>query len=406
MEENLMCQLSQLQAQYAGQLPPDQRAVEQYAWVICKALNRHTDELGALSCRQWLSELMRMPLPRPSALYSSVLWAAVKVAKTFTDFHFVPFLNLWDPSLNLRPEDYQQGRSDDGKVFPSLAERMTRCCLTAQLVRPSELPQFSLPQTFGFRPVQPMIVTRVNQAESNGRKLFFVHLIGLDGTEVQAEAHALRANPLTASPDRRHYVNPCQLYNVLLRDHPTGNELRLQDAVLSDRPISDVFPVETGFVGHVDVEHGHIHVFDHQSRHFVSSGQRFVQAGVKQFVRFIPIVPNNSTFKTALIVPHNMSQAELAESFGPRQIRITQVNTERNYCRWELIDPSQPVSEQLSSLQLSNGEVSPSFTSGFINLDAAREMCPTLEAGQEVRAIMFLRRGSDHQKRPHVAMML
>lgn len=405
MTEDILSQLKQLRVMYAEAAPTDQKSMEQYAWIVCKALNKHTEELGALMCRQMLADVMRMPLARPSLLYSSVLWAATKVASVFADFHFVPFLNIWNPVQNLRKEDFQPGKSEDGKAFPSLAERMTRMCLLAQLIRPEEKVSFSFEPQFGFHPVTPMVVTKVTQSDVKGRKMFFASLIATDGTEVMTEAHALRANPLVPS-DKRHYANVGQMYNVVLRDKKDGAGLRVVDAVLSPTSLSDVFRTTVGYVDSIDAEHGHTHIFDSLSRHFVSSGQRFVRAQKGDFVLFVPVIPLNSKFKSAIILPCTKSKAELLQSFPPREIRITSINTEKQYIAWELTDAANPITEQLSVLQLSQGETSPSFTKGFMNLNAAKEMMPELAINQTVQAIIFLRRGKDKTKRPVVACIV
>lgn len=404
MEEDIVAQLTQLRALYSSAAPTDVKTQERYAWTACKAISKHADTLGGTLCRQLLADIMRLPLARRSSLYSSVLWAATKVAQTYADFHFVPFLNMWNPTENLRDEDYQAGRSDDGKSFPSLSERMTRCCLIAQAVRPEEKPNFNFEIRYGFHPLTEMIVTKVTQSEVKGRKMFFASLVSADGTEVMTEAHTLRPNPTTPS-DKRHYVNVGQLYNAVLRDKTDGTGIRLIDGVLSSKPIEEAFRVVTGYVESIDATHDHIHIYDGLSRHFVNSGQRFVKAQKGDFVRFVPIVPLTSKFKSAIIVNSNMPATDLFDSFPPREIRITSINEEKQYLSWELVDATKPITEQLSALQLSQGETSPSFTKGFMNLDTARSMIPSIATGQTLRAIIYLRRGKDGQKRPFVALL-
>lgn len=428
MAENILTQLQELRTLYAEAMPTDHKVIEQYAWIICKSINRHAEELGALACRQLLADLMRMPLPRPSMLYSSVLWSATKVASLYADFHFVPFLNLWNPTLHLRPEDFERGKStghegeegnaqqangQDIRTFPSLAERMVRGCMEAQLIRPEEKPNFMLKDWYGFHAIEPMVVTKVSQSEVKGRKMYFAQLTSQSGIEVVTEAHTLRTNPLTPS-EGRHYANVGQLYNVLLRDKQDGSDMRVVDAVLSAHPLSAVFPVQTGYVEHIDHEHEHVHIFDSQSRHFVSSGQRFLKVNEGQFVSFVPIVPLKSKFKSAIVVPPAVPagtpataiQEALISSFPPREIRITFINKEKQYVAWELVDASQPITEQLSALQLSQGETSPSFDKGYINMSEALSMVLDLSVGQVLKAIIYLRRGKDKAKRPHVAKLI
>lgn len=403
-DDNILIQLQELRKLYADALPDDRRIMEQYAGIICKSINRHAEELGSTMCRRLLADLMSMPLPKPSYIYSSVLWAATKVSAMFPEFHFVPFLNLWNPE-NLRQEDYAQGKSDDGKVFPSLAERMIKASLVAQLIRFEEQPECHTTDMMGYLPVTQMVVTKVTQAEVKGRKMFFVKLISNGGMEAEAESHLLRVNPLNSS-DKKHYVNVGQLYNVLLKRKESGDALRVVDAVLSAEPLTDVFETVTGYVEYIDEQHGHIHVYDSLSRHFVSSGQRFVNPAKDSFVSFVPVIPSGSLFKTAVIVPSRQSQGELMASFPLRDIVITHVNEEKQYASWELKDKDNPITEQLSPLQLSKGETSPSFTSGFVDLQFARSQCADIAVGVTLSAIIYLTRGKDRQKRPRIKKIL
>lgn len=405
MNESLLTQLRELRHLFAEAVPNDKKTIEDYGWTISKSIIKHMEELDALTCRQLLADAIRLPIARPSALYSSILTAAIKMAGAFTDFHFVPFLNIWNPATNLRKEDYEQGKTADGKVFPSLAERMTKACLLAQLIRPEEKPSFALEQMFGYHNIQPMIVTKVTQSEVKGRKMYFAHLFGLDGEEIIAETHTLRSNPLSPS-DKKHYVNVGQLYNTVLRDKQDGSGVRLVDAVLSSQPVSEVFPSCIGYIDFIDTEHNHIHIYDSLSRHFVSSGQRFVNAKEKQFVLFVPIVPNKSKFKSAIILPTTKNDAEMIAAFPPREIKITSINTEKQYCSWELTDKSNPITEQLSPLQISQGEASPSFTCGFASLDIIKQSTPNPTSNQILQAIIYLRRGKDKAKRPFVAIAI
>lgn len=399
MNEDFLSKLMQIRAVYKEVAPTDQHTIEHYAWTVCKAINKNHDDLDSLTCRQLLADVMQAPLVHPSALYTYTLEAALKMAAQFPDFHFVPFLRMWNIQ-NLSEADYKQKQGADGKVYPSLAERVTKAALVAQLIHPNEVAEGIEPQRFRYHPIVPMIVVKVSQTEAKGRKLFFATLSTADGMEIMAETHTLRTNPLIPS-EARHYVNVGELYNVLLRDKQDGSGTRVVDAVLSTQAITDVFPAVTGYVEHIDQQHAHIHIYDNLSRHFVSAGQRSVRVQEGQFVQFVPITPQKSKFKSAIII-----KPATIDSFPPREIRITWYNAEKQYYAWELIDNSSPITEQLSSLQISHGDTSPSFTQGFVNADFAQGAVPDIAVGNCLKAIVFLRRGKDGQKRPCIARLI
>ena len=88
MEEDLVVQLRELQKLFADAAPEDGKIIEEYAWTICKVLNRNSDKLSSLYCRQLLAEYMKLDVAKPSLLHSAMLNAAVKVATESPDFHF------------------------------------------------------------------------------------------------------------------------------------------------------------------------------------------------------------------------------------------------------------------------------------------------------------------------------
>ena len=177
-----------------------------------------------------------------------------------------------------------------------------------------------------------------------------------------------------------------------------GSYALLSSYLSSQRP-SDLFPTEIGYIEHVDTEHSHMHIYDRHSRHFVAPVQRFSREKEGDFIRFIPIIPQNSKFKTAIILATVPSSSEEVKNIL-REIRITTINKEKGYAAWELIDKSHPITELLSPLQLSQGETSPSFTSGYINLG---ELKSPSKGDLEGFALIYLKRGKDRQKRPHIA---
>jgi len=405
MEESVLTQLKNIRALYADAAPTDKKRVEEYAWIVCKGINKCAEELGGLMCRQLLADIMHMPIERPSVLYSSILWSATKVATLFPEFHFVPFLNIWGANDNLRTEDFEQKKDKDGKVFPSLAERMVKTVLLAEMIRPDEQPTQEINvQAFGYHPVAEMVVTKLIQAEVKGRKMWFANLISAEGMETSVEMHSLRRSPLIQSTER-HYVNVGQLYNVVLKDKANSEEVRVVDAVLSQRSLVDAFPSCVGYVENYDSQNEHIHIYDGHSRHFVSSGQRFIKAEKGQLVTFVPIIPQKNLFKTAIIVKSQQSQDEMLNGFPLRDVRITNANSEKGYYSWQLLDEKSPITEILSPLQIAKGELSPSFTNGFVNMDVAKKYIPNINVGDVVKAIVFLRRGKDKQKRPFVALL-
>lgn len=442
----LLTELEALRQMFHEIDSPDVPTKEKYGWLIVKSLNAlcaapaqvakspaqgvQSPKMGVQSSSQarlYLAEYMHLGLPCPSRLHSAILGAACKVARQYADFHFALFLKMWD-THHLRDVDFAPSRSDDGKTYPSLAERVVKNYIHSLLLRPDEtIPEEQLailrPTALQMRYYAPrtMLVTRITEGTSGanaprgaGRTVRFAHLIDAKGNEISCEIHALQPNPLVPVTDAqgnpaRHYVNVGQLYDVLLRekqhlkdDAPNEKRVRIEAAYLCLRPFGEAYPQSVGYVESYDAQHGHYHVFDGASRHFVaeaaterlgSYGRPTVKAG--DYVVFAPIIPNTKgrggkVFKTAHIL-RTCSPGEGPEAFGMREAKVVYVDREKGYYRWELTDSTRPIVEE--------GTTEPTFTSGFVNLSPDVEP-PT--PGTLLRLVVYLRRGKDKQKRPRV----
>lgn len=449
-------QLSDLRALFAEANPKDAKLVNDYAWLIVKGLNCQTAQLGSVMCRQLLADYLRLPTERPSRLHSAVLSAALRVYAAFPEFRFAAFLRMWN-TKNLLPEDMLP-HTKDGKVYRALAERVARNYVRSFMFYPKDrLPEDQLGvlrhiiDNCGLLAPQKMIVVNVTVAEVRGRKMRFVQLASPTGVEVSCESHALHASLLSVLPAPsadgvpeaapRHYVNVGQLYDVMLTKTKTPpapgaryKPFTVAEGYLSSTPVTEVFPVVTGYVAGIDRTRNKLHVYDGLSRHFVATVGRFSQEKVGDFVRFVPIVPTENTFKSAIILDAASSlatadssvaghpiavsdpaslQAALAATFPPKQIRVTNVNQQKGYLSWEILDPVDAIVESLSPLQLKQGAVSPSFIRGFISFakpanapDDSEFPSIPYQVGDVLSAIIFLHRGKDGQKRPFVAKVL
>ena len=424
--EDILQQLQNLRRLFAEAAPTDPKVIYNYAWIIATCINRNYEQIGSVECRRLLADYLKLPVERPSRLHSAILSATIRLANSCPEFHFATFLRMWGVN-NLRSDDEVRYKAADGKVFPSLAERTAKALAHSILLHPDDAvvlkddtPHEGSPSdinkilsSYGYS-IVPMLVTRVKETtDKNGRRYCFATLTSPDGIEVESIVNNLKVSPLHPLQEgRRHYVNIGQLYNVLLQSQTTvvNGELTqsLKAAYLSQQKVQDIFPTEIGYIEALDTIHGHMHIFDCHSRHFVAPILRFSKEKAGTFVRFIPVIPQTSKFKTAVIqatVPECSSDVQTIL----RTIRITSVNQEKGYAAWELTDKSQPIVEILSPLQLSYGETSPSFASGYISISSVNyglvTDSHTIRVGLELSAFIYLKRGKDKQKRPHVAKL-
>lgn len=414
--DNILLQLQQLRRLFAEAAPTDAKTISEYAWIIAKSLHHNHEQLGSYLCRQLLADYLKLPTERPSRLHSAILSAAIKVANTYPDFHFAAFLKIWSIN-NLRHEDEERPKTTEGKRFPSLAERTARALAHSLLIHEEDIDSFKaeasekndLLAAHGYS-ISPMLVTRIKEVlGKDGRKYCFATLTSPTGIEVESIVNSLLPSPLHPLPDgKRHYVNIGQLYNVLLQSNleysltnhadviPNRSTQVLKTAYLSQRKVQEIFPTEIGYIESIDTTHAHMHVYDRHSRHFVAHRLHFSREQVGDFVQFIPIVPQASKFKTAIILATVSSASDAVQS-GFRTIRILKIDQEKKYATWQVFDKEGPVIEKLSPLQVAQGLKAPYAFSGFIDI-SSNAAHPSFSEGDLYRAFVFLKRGKNGKK--------
>lgn len=120
--------LTQLTA--AGNLPAE--AHENYGWVIYRYLRDHLTQLDSVQVRTQLRDYINLQNERPSMLHSQILNFALNYSKQDSNFKLVSFLRLWGPN-NLRTDDFEDSRGNDGKTISSLMSRVARAMVDYSL---------------------------------------------------------------------------------------------------------------------------------------------------------------------------------------------------------------------------------------------------------------------------------
>jgi len=104
--------------------PADRETQTGFGWELYK----HSKELMAAenvnlgAVKRNLNDYLNLDVEKPSLLHSRILQLAAKLAGE-NGFNMLVFARLWNLN-NLRPEDYERYRADDGKEYPSLAEKV------------------------------------------------------------------------------------------------------------------------------------------------------------------------------------------------------------------------------------------------------------------------------------------
>lgn len=345
-------------------------------WKIFRYLQHNYKTMGAVTARTLLAAYMKLHVKRMSLIDSCMLGMAVNISETYSDFKLPKFLEAWGYDQFLRPQDLQRQTGNDGRQYLSLKERVERALQSYWLHHPEE----SDGECEG---VVSMYAAKVFEKEKDGRKRRYVKLVATNGSELIADSHQFPCRPWEISG---------RLFDVLTRVSKQGNE-RVSEIVVSAKRVDEVFSAEVGFVEFIDESHGHIHVYDSQSRHFVAekSAHTALKISVGNYVRFCPIIANGDHFKSAAIVSV-MDKYEGRKAFGIYEAKVEYANVKDRYIRYSIESAIRYTPE---------GNIIKAGFASTANLP--EDVRNGMVQGSHVRLILFLKRGKDGMKHNYVA---
>ena len=310
-------------------------------WKIFRYLQHNYKTMGSVMARTLLAAYMKLHVKRMSLIDSCMLGMAVNVSETYSDFKLPKFLEAWGYDRFLRPQDLRRQTGKDGRQYLSLKERVERALQSYMLHHPEE----------NKEACDTIVSMYAAKWEICGR-----------------------------------------MFDVLRRVSKQGNE-RAADIVLSQKRVDEVFSVEVGYVDFVDENHGHIHVYDSQSRHFVAlkSVHSALNITAGSYVRFCPIIANGDHFKWAAIVGL-MDKYEGRNAFGVYDAKVEYANPKEKYIRYSL--------ESAIKYTPEGNIIKGGFASTAALPDDVRN---GIVIDSHVRLILFLKRGKDGIKHNYVA---
>lgn len=345
-------------------------------WKIFRYFQHNYKTMGSVTARTLLAAYMKLHVKRMSLIDSCMLGMAVNISETYSDFKLPKFLEAWGYDQFLRPQDLRRQTGKDGRQYLSLKERVERALQSYRLHHPEE----SDGECEG---VVSMYAAKVFEKEKDGRKRRYVKLVATNGSELIADSHQFPCRPWEIS---------WRMFDVLTRVSKQGNE-RVSDIVVSRKRVDEVFSVEVGFVEFIDESHGHIHVYDSQSRHFVAdkSACSALKISVGNYVRFCPIIANGDHFKSAAIVSV-MDKYEGRKAFGIYEAKVEYANVKDRYIRYSIESAIRYTPE---------GNIIKAGFASTANLP--EDVRNGMVQGSHVHLVLFLKRGKDGMKHNYVA---
>ena len=349
---------------------------EETNWKIYRYLQANYKTMGSVMARSLLAAYMKLHTKRMSLIDSCMLGMAVKISTTYRDFKLPKFLEAWGYDSCLRSQDLQRQTGKDGRQYPSLKERVEHALQSYMLHHPDE-------NNGKCEDIVSMYAAKMFEKEANGRKRRFVKLVAQNGTEHIADSHQF--------PCRPWEING-RMFDVLTKVSKQGNE-RASEIAVSRKRVDEVFNVEVGYVDFIDENHGHIHIYDSLSRHFVADMSIHSTLGIAVgcYVRFCPIIANGDHFKSAAIVIV-LDKYEGRRAFGICEAKVEYANMKDKYIRYTIESEIKYTPE---------GNI---IKAGFASTAALSEQARnSIVQGSHVRLILFLKRGKDDMKHNYVA---
>ena len=153
--------------------PNDQNLHESLGWELYRVGKNlfEVEKIDLYPAKQLLVEYIRLHNERPSLLHSLFLRFADKLIGN-EGFNLVAFLKLWDLT-NLTQEDYQPYEADNGKTYPSIAEKV---------IQHAAKDAFSKKQTADVSYILPFIDKAIQKFPENFWLIYYkaklLHLIG------------------------------------------------------------------------------------------------------------------------------------------------------------------------------------------------------------------------------------
>ena len=354
---------------------------EATCWEIYRYLRQNYKTIGSETSRTLLFAYIKLRTDKPSLINSCMMDMAVKISTTYTDFQLPRFLDMCNHTSCLRDEDRQKQKGKDGKLYLSLQERIDRALQSYRLHHPEARNENS-------KDIISMYAVSLFEKIKAGRTCRFVKMVAANGMSLIADSHQFPCRP---------YEIIGKVYDVSVTSSKEDNK-RIVEIAASTKAPNQVFPIKTGYIDGIDETHGHIHIFDNMSHHYVADRKTItatlparttVQKGM--FIQFCPIISNGDPFKSAAIV-NILDRYKGHESFGSYSAKITYANPAQHYIRYTILSDIPTTPEGTISKE------------GFASTSTMKpDMEKEMTVGKNIQLILFLKRGINGQKSNHVA---
>lgn len=337
-------------------------------WHIFNYLQAHYKTMESKLVRMLLLAYLKVRNERPSLINSCMLGLALDISKFFVDFNLPVFLDYWGYPKLLRPEDAIQQKDDDN-FSPSL-------CKCVERARSLYNKNHGLVSVLINH--RCLWAVKVFDFKNNGHVSHSVKLVDGEGHLAYADSK----------------IFPCKLADIQHKLYDAVTESNSEWAKyetvkklsFSDKSVTDVFPILVGYVDRFVFNHGHYHIYDKFSRHYVAENP-----GLKiypgDYVEFCPIIAKYDTFKSAVVLSRLQRQPG-REGFGMIDALITQVDYSHDVLYYE-IKGNLPKSD--------GGEIERHGVLEF-NRVGNLNLCNGQLIGKNIRLVLFLKRNLDFAK--------
>ena len=345
--------------------------IEETQWLIYIYIKDHLMDESPEIMHLLMFTYLKIRMQEPSLLNSLMLGLAVRMSRIHDEFPLDAFVREWGYPAMLRKED-KCDTFNGSCTTPSLKVRTEEAILMHSKRRSTMCPDGSTTTT--------MIAVNIHMNPNQTLLWAGVTLMDSCGNSITAPAILFPV----AIGDIQHGIFEVKTSR--------NAQSRVTDITKSERQLEDIVPPRVGFVESFDPRHGHYHIYDSLSRHFVADHPH-ISLKRGDYVMFCPMIPVSSSFKSA--IPIRVIDAEEGRrAFGCLEACVSHIDKNRGFLRYIITSEIASTPEGVISNE------------GFASLSCLREGDRVPETDDTIRIVVILKRKANGKKGNHVVEII
>lgn len=345
--------------------------IEETQWLIYIYIKDHFMNESPEIMHLLMFTYLKIRTQEPSLLNSLMLGQAVRMSHRHEEFPLDTFVREWGYPAMLRKEDICD-TFNGSCTMPSLKVRTEEAIFLHSMRRSSTCPDGSKATT--------MIAVKIHSKPNQTLLWAGVTLMDSYGNSVMAPATLFPV----AIGDIQHGIFEVKTSH--------NAQSRVTDITKSEKQLEDLVPPIVGYVESFDTRHGHYHIYDSLSRHFVADHPH-ISLNKSDYVMFCPMIPVSRKFKSA--IPTRVIEPEEGRrAFGCLDAYVSYIDKDRGFLHYIITSEIASTPEGVISNE------------GFAPLSCLSDSNRVPEVNDTIRIVVILKRKANGKKGNHVVEII